>query len=152
MLTPKELMDAAELLIAGRFPGETVYRNLTPSGFVRPSWLLELGNVEMTDASFWCVEVKAVLKVTSFVKVDEYHHSHIDSLQERMMAVLELFAVEGLRCGDRVIHLAGSTGTCEYDYAQAIVTLRYQDDRPGTKDVTPQAEHVDVKVKENSKS
>lgn len=134
MLTPKEIMDAVQELLEERFPEEKVYRNLTPTGFSRPSWLIYLGPIAMLDASAGCLEVRASMKVTAFVTVDEYHNSHMDELQRRMMAVQELFAVEGLRVSDRVLHVVGNTGESQFDFAEVTVTLHYQDDRPGAED------------------
>lgn len=145
MLTVKETMDAVEEILRERFPEEPVYRNLTPTGFVRPSFLLVYGPRGMTDASCGTLEVTAAVTVTAFVPVDEYHNSHIDALQERAAAVQELFAVEGLRVVDRVLSVTGSTAVCNFDFAEIEIKLRYQDDRPGAGE-WPLMGEVDVRV------
>lgn len=146
MIKPSEIMDAVEELLGERFPGEPVYRNLTPTGFERPSFLLTYGPVKMQDAGCETLEVAAQLTVTAFVAVDEYHNSHTDELLRRMTCVQELFAVEGLRTGDRVLHVTGTTGICNFDYAEVAVTLQYQDDRPGSGGAWPLAGDMELNI------
>lgn len=130
MIAPKETMDAVAEVLEERFPGETVYRNLVPTGFTRPSFLLAYGPVKLKDATCGTLDVETGLTITAFVTVDEYHNSHVDELHRRTAAVQELFAVEGLRVGDRVLHVVGNTGSVNFDYSEVQVLLRYRDDRP----------------------
>lgn len=130
MLSSKEILDAVTELLEERFPGEPVYRNITPISFTRPSSLVTYVSQRMTDASCAALEVEANVMVTVFVAVDEYYNSHMDELVRRMSAVQELFAIEGLRVGDRVLHVAGNAGVANFDFAEVAITLRYLDDRP----------------------
>lgn len=131
MLAYLELLEAVRGALEERFPGEQYYMDRVPTDFARPSFLLEGGPVELEDAGCGCLWVKAVVKVTAFVAVDEYHNSHVSELVRRMAAVQELFAAEGLRVGDRVLHIVKNTGTYQFDYAEIQLTFQYQDDRPG---------------------
>lgn len=146
MLSFSAIIDAAEGLLRERFPGEAYYRERVPVDFVRPSFLTELGPTEMADASWECLEVQAVVKVTAFAPVDEYQNSSAEELMRRMAAVQELFGVEGLRVGDRVLHVAANKGNCQLDYAEVTVTFKYQDDRPTSGKDWPLIETVRVKT------
>ena len=123
--------------------------NRVPVEFDRPSFLVELGPVEMLDASYACLELKATVVVTAFVEADDYHNSHVPDLMQRMAVVQELFAVEGLRVEDRVLHVIANKGNCQFDYAEASVTFQYQDDRPGGED-WPLMGEVNVNMKGES--
>lgn len=144
MLTPKEIVDAVAGLLEERFPGDPVYRNITPIGFQRPSSLVTYTTQRMTDASYNAVEIEAGVSLVVFVAVDEYHNSHMDELVRRMSAAQELFAVEGLRVGDRVLHVTGNAGIPNFDYAEIAITLRYQDDRPTQGQDWPLIEEVSI--------
>lgn len=146
MLTPKQILDAVAGLLEERFPGEPVYRNITPIGFARPSSLVTYGTQKMADATCAMLEIESSLTVTVFVAVDEYHNSHLDELARRMTCVQELFAVEGLGVEDRVLHVAGNAGIVNFDFAEVSITLRYQDDRPMEGRDWPLVETVHMKT------
>lgn len=152
MLKPNEIMDAVGELIRERFPGENIYRNITPIGFTRPSFLIAYGPQKMQDASAGALELETALVVTAFAQVGEYNNSPVEELLRRMMAVQELFAVEGLRVGNRegaesrVLHVKGNTGVCNFDYAEVTIVLNYLDDRPGDGRQWPRIEAVEVKT------
>lgn len=146
MLAFSEIVDAAEGLLKERFPGEAYYREHAPTDFVRPSFLTELGPTEMADASYGCLEVQVGIKITAFAMVDEYYDTSAEELMRRMAAVQELFSVEGLRVGDRVLHVTANKGSCQLDYAEVSVTLKYQDNRPTNGKDWPLMEQVEVRT------
>lgn len=147
MVELTKIVEAVQGLIGERFPGEEVHTGRVPSGFTRPSFLVELGPVELADASCGCLELKVAVKATAFVEADEYGNSHVPELLRRMAALQELFAAEGLRVEDRVLSLQKSVGNCQFDYAEVTATLQYQDDRPGEKD-WPLMGDIRTKIKE----
>ena len=134
MVSFNAILEAGRELLEGRFPGETVYVNLAPSGFTRPSFLAALGEIHMEDAGADTLALSLPLELKAFVEVDSYHHSHIPELITRTAAVMELFAVSGLRVGDRVLGVAETRAEYNYDYADITVLLSYHDDRPGGED------------------
>ncbi len=131
MLSISDIQAAAEELLGQRFAGDTVYRDLAPRDFKRPSFLVECGPVKMEDAGCAALQIGLTVVITIFTAVDDYHNSHIGELQQRLMAVLELFAVGYLRVNDRALHVAGNEGDYQFDFATVRVTLSYADDRPG---------------------
>lgn len=82
------ITEAVKGLVEERYPENTVYLERVPVDFARPSFLVELGPVEMLDASCGCLEVKATVVVTAFVEADDYYNSHVPDLMTRMGAVL----------------------------------------------------------------
>ena len=131
MLSFLAITEAVKGLVEERYPGNTVYLERVPVDFARPSFLVELGPVEMLDAACGCLEVKATVVVTAFVEADDYYNSHVPDLMTRMGAVQELFAVDGLQVEDRFLHVTANKGNCQFDYAETSITFQYQDDRPG---------------------
>ena len=130
MLSFLAITEAVKGVVEERYPGNTVYMERVPVDFARPSFLVELGPVEMLDASCGCLEVKATVVVTAFVEADDYYNSHVPDLMTRMGAVQELFAVDGLQVEDRFLHVTANKGNCQFDYAETSITFQYQDDRP----------------------
>ena len=65
MLSFLAITEAVKGLVEERYPGNTVYMERVPVDFARPSFLVELGPVEMLDASCGCLEVKATYRSSS---------------------------------------------------------------------------------------
>lgn len=146
MVAFSKIIECVEGLLKERFPDETYYREHVPVGFARPSFLTELGPTEMADASCRCLTIQVGVKVTAFAPVDEYHDSSAEELIRRMAAVQELFAVDGLRVGDRALHITANKGNCQLDYAEVAVVLNYQDDRPTDEKDWPLMGRVEARV------
>lgn len=149
MLQFKTILEAARYLVGERFPDEPIYMDRVPSRFSRPSFLVEGGAFQVSDASRNCLEVTSEVKITLFVAVNEYHNGHVDELIRRMASVQELFAAEGFIVSDRVLQPTKNTGQYQFDYAEVTVAFTYQDDRPGGED-WPLMRKVHTKLKEGS--
>lgn len=130
MLTPNDIADRVEELLAEKFPGEKIYRDLVPSGFERPSNLIVLESVTY-DLGFGCsiVELRPTVSITTFVEADEYHHSHLSALQERQMLIASLFMLGYIKVGDRAPHIAEMDTEGGYDFDTLRVTFSYTLDR-----------------------
>ena len=149
MLSLQSIREAIGSLLSERFPGETIYHNLVPQDFARPSFLVEIGATSVSDASCGLIELEIPIMVTCFVKTDEYYNSHIEDLEARMMSVQELFCVGYLQVQNRALHVVSNKGQCGFDYATAAITFRYKDDRP-TQGQWPLMGAVHTKIKEES--
>ena len=132
MVTPNDILDTLEALVEEKFPGEPVYRERTPSGFQRPSTLIILEPFE-GDANFGTgvVELRPVFTLTTFVEVDEYHHSHLRALHRRQMVLTGLFMPGYIRVKDpadpkgkgRAPKVTGLKLAGGYDYDTVTVTF-----------------------------
>ena len=131
MLTNNDIADAIAALVAGAFPGEPVYRDFTPTGFQRPSTLIELsGGKYYPNFSCGAVEIRPTFTLTTFVEVDAYHQQDTDGLTRRQMILLGLFLPGYIKVKDRAPHVLDE-GELEngLDFAAITVTLSYILDR-----------------------
>ena len=101
MVTPNDILDALEALVKEKFPGEPVYRDRTPMNFQRPSTLIIQEPYE-GDANFGTgvVELRPVYTLTTFVEVDDSHHSHLRTLHQRQMVLAGLLLPGYIRVKD----------------------------------------------------
>lgn len=149
MLPFSDIVEAVKDLVKERFPKWTPYTNLAPKNYKRPSFLVQLGGVEMLDASQACLELEVGVGVLLFTEVDNYGNSKAEELIPALAAVQELFAVEGLRVGDRVLHVTGVRGEPQLDYAQVDLAFHYQDDRPAAGE-WPLISEVNINIEEEN--
>lgn len=124
MVTPNDIADRLEALVAEKFPGETIYRELIPNNFQRPCTLI-VQEPWQADAGYGTgmVTLHPVYTLTTFVEVDKYYHSHLAALHQRQMVLLGLFLPGCVRVGNRApkvekLELAGG-----YDFDTVTATL-----------------------------
>lgn len=131
-ITPEQIGAALAARVEEAFPGETVYQDITPRDFARPSNLVVLEKVELDPASFdlAAVELRFQWKLTTFAKVDEVHDSHLPELTARAMALLALFGQGYVKVADRALKVRSATAdTGGYDAAEVSVVLTLTVDR-----------------------
>ena len=130
MILPNDILDRLKEMIEEKFPGETVYTNLTPSDFVRPSTLIVQDGCDV-DVSMGTklIEMRPTFTLTTFVEVDEYHHSHLSALDLRQMKLVSLLIPGYIKIGDRAPKVAAINLGGGYDYDTVTVTFRYTLDR-----------------------
>ena len=127
MITNNDIADAVAALVAEKFPGEPVYRDYAPTGFQRPSNLVEISGGKIYP-NFGCgtVELRPQLTLTTFTNVDPYHQQDDQELTRRQMILLGLFLPGYVKVKDRAPHVLDE-GEMEngLDYAAVTVTLSY---------------------------
>lgn len=130
MLFPGDISDRLEELLSEKFPNEKVYQELCPSGFGRPCNLIEQGECEV-DVSMGTklIELRPTFTITTFVEVDEYHHSHIAAMHQRQMQIVSLLLPGYIKVGDRSPRVAAVKMGGGYDYDTVTVTFSYTLDR-----------------------
>lgn len=131
-ITPEQIGAALAARVEEAFPGETVYQDITPRDFARPSNLVVLEKVELDPASFGlaAVELRFQWKLTTFAKVDEVHDSHLPELTARALALLAIFGRGYLKVEDRALKVQSATAaTGGYDAAEVSVVLTLAVDR-----------------------
>lgn len=102
MITNNDIADAIAALVEKAFPGEKLYRDFTPSGFERPSNLLEIsGGKFYPNAACGAVELRPQFTLTTFVEVDPYHQQDDQELTRRQMTLLGLFLPGYVKVRDR---------------------------------------------------
>ena len=110
MLKINAILDAVTELASQRFPQLTPYQNVIHKGFSRPSFLVSVTKQTMEDATRWTVERTALVKVTFFEPVDDYHDSQIPALAERLTLALELFSVAAIQVDARALNVSAVSG------------------------------------------
>ena len=131
MITNNDIADAIAALVEKAFPGEKLYRDFTPTGFERPSNLVEIsGGKFYPNAGCGTVELRPQFTLTTFVPVDAYHQQDDRELTRRQMTLLGLFLPGYVRVKDRAPHVLDE-GEMEngLDFAAVTVTLSYTLDR-----------------------
>lgn len=127
MITNNDIADAIAALVEKAFPGEPLYRDYTPTGFQRPSNLLELsGGKFFPNAACGSVEIRPQFTLTTFVETDPYHQQENPELTRRQMILLGLFLPGYVKVKDRAPHVLDE-GELEngLDYAAVTATLSY---------------------------
>lgn len=156
ILTPNDILERLKELVQEKFPGEDVHLNLCPQGFTRPCTLIELdgctGNV---GHGCQTVELRPTVKLTTFVEVDEYHHSHLAALHLRQMTLLGLFLPGYVRVKDRAVKVGAGGREDElirldggWDYDTVTVPLVYTLDRNDFEDIPQLPEAGELQIRQ----
>lgn len=154
MTTFNDIITAVKGLFVKKYPDETLYTNWTPTDFERPSFLLENLNSSVSAFSVGTVRMQALVRITAFVEVDEYHNSQLEVLNTRQHAVLGLFACGYIRVGDRALKVAKlEGGISERDFAEVTVTLEWTEDLQEFAEISelPVIEHINIKTEVTTK-
>lgn len=129
-ITPSDIADTMETLIAAEFPGETIYREVVETDFARPCTLIvQNGCTGEVDVGSNIVELYPTFTLTTFVKTDPYHNSHLTALHLRQMRLVGLLLAGFIRVQDRTPKVHGVEMSGGYDYDTVAVTFRYTLDR-----------------------
>ena len=135
-ITPTDIADRLAELVTEEFPREEIYQELTESEFSRPCTLIVQenceGDVEMASN---IVELRPTFTLTTFVKVDPYHHSHLRDLHLRQMRLVKLLLGGYIKVKDRApkVHRVDLDGG--HDFDTVTVTFRYTLDRNDFLDI-----------------
>ena len=153
MITQNDVVAAVKAAILETYPGETVYVNLVPSRFVRPSFLVETTDFSVTASTCGSVTLRSTVHVVCFENVDEYHNSQLESLNVRQMAVIGLFAPMFLPGGDRapdVVKLSGSAGG--RDWTDVTAVLEWDEDLNEFRSIRelPNMEDITLRLEETT--
>lgn len=157
MIMPAEIAASLRAALESAFPGETVYEDLTPRDFTRPSNMVELVKITLDPQSFGqrVIGVQYQYKITTFSEVDEVHYSHLPVLDLRAMTIMGIFAPGYIKAGDRAPKVTACTAdTSLFDCAEVTLTLALTLDR---SDFAPaelldlmKEVHMRIKLKEET--
>ena len=137
-----DIITAVNGLIVKKYPDDTVYINLLPQDFDRPSFFIELIDDERVDVNRNTVEVTVDLSVTCYIDVDGHYNSDIESLIERLDSVSDMFTCGYLTVGDRYLAVTTERGDIDFTESYIGVQLNYFDDRPIQGEELPLIEAV----------
>jgi hypothetical protein len=149
MVKPNDIILAINKLIVERYPKDTVYVNLLPEGFGRPSTLIELVEVGRADANRSTLSVTVGIDITCFVKVDGHYQSDVEKLLGRQNEVMDLFACGYLEVAGRSLTVSAVEGDMTFLSSSVGLVFDYFDERPepaGTEEA-PLMETVETNIK-----
>lgn len=130
MITPQDIADRLEELVREKFPDEPVYRELVPSDFTRPSTLIvQEGCVGNVGYGCSIVELRLTFTLTTYVPVDEYHHSHLAALHLRQMQLVGILMPGFIKVADRAPKVEEMQLDGGYDFDTVQVTFSLTLDR-----------------------
>ena len=157
-ISPREIADALQAQIHEVFPDETIYVDLAPQNFDRPSNLLELVKMELDPVSFGmsAITIRYHYKITTFAAVDPVHDSHLPELDLRAMKLLSSFGIGYLRVSNRALKIQSCIAdTNSYDAAEVTVVLSLTVDRTElaefVEETAPLMQKADVQYQEKKK-
>jgi len=140
------VMDAINQLIAEKFPTDTVYVNLIPRDFKRPSTLIELDTWDPRPAGKSLLDVTAAFALTCYMDVDGHYNTDTQRLIQRQYEVMDLFAKGYMKVTDRNLEVVAAPGGMSF--ADCFIDLRfnYFDDRPDVAEVPPLMETIEANM------
>lgn len=127
MITNNDIADALGALVEQAFPGEKLYWDFVPTGFERPSSLIQMLDGK-AHPNFSCgsVEIRPRFMLSTFVPVDAYNHGDSMELTRRQMLLLGLFLPGYVRVKDRAPHVLDEIlMESDLDAASIIVPFSY---------------------------
>lgn len=131
MITPSDIQAAIIARLKETFPGETIYEDLTPRNFARPSNMVQLDSISPEQCGRNIVKLLFKFRITTFTEVDEIHNSHLAVLDFRAMMIVTAFSGDGyLKVSDRAPTVISCVAdTTPYDYAEVSLTISLTYDR-----------------------
>ena len=131
MITPSDIQAAIVERLKEAFPGETVYEDLTPRNFTRPSNMVQLDAITPEQCGRNVIKLLFKYKISTFSEVDDIHNSHLPVLDFRAMMIALAFSGDGyLKVADRAPTVVGCVAdTAAYDFAEVTLTLAQTYDR-----------------------
>lgn len=148
MVKSKDILTQINILLAKAYPGRTVYINLCPKKFARPSFFIECIKESKSDINRSTVQVTGYYTITCFTEVDGYYNTDAEVLMAIQDAVMDLFNDGYITIGDRKIKCKSSTGGMEEGASYVDLQFEYYDDRSNVVDTTPLMGTVIIKIQE----
>ncbi len=150
MITNNDIADAVAKLMEEAFPGEKLYRDFVPTGFERPSNLLQLLDGK-AHPNFSCgmVEIRPRFMLSTFVPVDPYDHGDAMELTRRQMLLMGLFLPGYIKVKDRAPHVLDEMELeNDLDAASIIVPFSYTLDRQDFMELQQQPDMLELHIRQ----
>ncbi|MBR2366529.1 MAG: hypothetical protein IKM36_07740 [Oscillospiraceae bacterium] len=149
----EDVLDALEREVSARWPACTIYRNVMPKNFARPSFYVELVEFTMkpeagTPAS---VSRNGKFRIVAFETVDEYHNSQVSDLDTKLDKLAGIFAQGWLAVCDRAPHAAIEKGQIlSTDAAELTISLSWLEDLADYAEAAPEPAPIEhVRIEQN---
>lgn len=129
-MTKTQILDAINLLLVQKWPDRTVYVDVCPLDFDRPSFWLSVERHDLADANRFLIRNDLQLRLTLYDKLDEHYEASWYRLsQETDEAVLLL--CRPLEVENRHLHPKLKVLPRDPDRAYVQINVSWMDERPG---------------------
>lgn len=143
-----DILDTINGKLVERWPERTVYVDVCPVDFDRPSFWLAVEQDEQTDANRFLVRHDIRLKLTIYDQLDEHYDASWYRPAGESDAVMELLTPV-LQVGSRHLKLNLKALPREADRSFLQITASWMDDRPGLSqsEEPPPADSYSLRVR-----
>lgn len=148
-MTKTEILDAINLLLVSKWPDRTVYVDVCPLDFNRPSFWLTVEKYDLTDGNRFLIRHDLQIRLTLYDELDEHYDASWYRLSQETDAVTELL-IRGWMVGHRHLKPLLKVLPRDPDRAYVQINLSWMDNhRPGldTGASTPAADAYSVTVR-----
>jgi len=151
-MTKTEILDAINLLLVERWPTRTVYVDVCPIDFERPSFWLAVEKHDLTDANRFLIRNDLQLRLTLFDELDDHYEASWYRLSQETDIVTDLLC-RVLEVGERHLKLQLKVLPRDPDRAYVQINTSWMDNRPGmdTGASVPAADDYSMRVRHSIK-
>lgn len=151
-MTKTDILDAINLLLVERWPDRTVYVDVCPVDFDRPSFWLAVEKHDLTDANRFLIKNDLQLRLTLYDELDDHYEASWYRLSKETDVVTDLLS-RVLKVGERHLKLQLKVLPRDPDRAYVQINTSWMDNRPGldTGASVPPAADYSVRVRHSIK-
>lgn len=151
-MTKTEILDAINLLLVEKWPKRTVYVDVCPVDFDRPSFWLKVEKHDLTDANRYLIRHDLQLRLTLFDELDDHYEASWYRLSQETDIVTDLLC-RVLKVGERHLKLQLKVMPRDPDRAYVQINTSWMDNRPGmdTGESVPAATDYSLQVRHSIK-
>lgn len=149
-MTSREILDGMNGLLVRQWPERTVYVDVCPADFERPSFWLAVEKDERRDAGRFLVRRDLTVKLTIYDEKDEHYESSWYRLAEETDLCAQTFSGL-LEVGGRKLKLTARGAPREPDRAWLTISVSWMEKREETAQSEPAAEHYHLSVTADGK-
>ncbi len=147
MLKVLDILDAVNARLVEKWPDRTVYVDVCPVDFARPSFWLAVEKNDWTDANRFMIRHDLQMRLTLYDELDEHYDASWYRLAQETDQVMELLTPV-LQVGGRHLKLNLKALPRDPDRAYVQINAVWMDQRPeaGGKDI-PAADSYSLRVR-----
>lgn len=147
-MTKTEILDAINLLLVSKWPDRTVYVDVCPVDFNRPSFWLTVEKYDLTDGNRFLIRHDLQIRLTLYDELDEHYEASWYRLSKETDDAVDLLS-RVLKVGDRHLKPRLKALPRDPDRAYVQIDLSWLDNRPGLDagNPVPAAESYSLKVR-----
>lgn len=149
-MTSKEILDGMNGLLVRQWPERTVYVDVCPVDFARPSFWLATEKDERRDAGRFLVRRELTVTLTIYDEKDEHYESSWYRLTEDTDLCAQLFSGL-LEVGGRKLKMTAKGAPREPDRAYLTISTSWMEPRDTGETRESTAEHYHLSVTTDGK-